>query len=208
MNPDIPQYGNEKLIVFDMIGTLTTNPHLISQIFHLTFPSIDVPMVRKYYAKYSVDKISRKTFWRGVGFQNFPSQEAKFLGNITLKQGVLEMLGELKKDYKLALFSNIPKEWGAYLKEKYGFEKVFDGIVFSGDYGLKKPEEKIYNVLINKFQKINPRNMIFVDDDLEDLKTGKEFFMETIWLESAQLAGDFKPDHVIQDIFEIMSIVK
>ena len=202
------QFSNDKLIVFDMIGTLTTNPHLISQIFYLTFPSIDTKLVKKYYEDYKVDRIDRKAFWSGVGFDNFSSQEKRFLGNINFKQGVFDMLGLLKKRYKLALFSNIPKEWGHYLEEKFGFKDIFDVAIFSGDHGLKKPEREIYELLLGRFQYINPTNIYFVDDDLEDLKTGKEFLMKTIWLESDQLEKGFKADYVIQDIFEIINIVK
>lgn len=202
------QYSNEKAIVFDMIGTLTTNPHLISQIFYLTFPSIDTKLVKKYYEDYKVDRIDRKAFWSGVGFDNFLTQEKRFLENINFKQGVLDMLEVLKKQYKLALFSNIPKEWGHYLEEKFEFKDLFEVTIFSGDYGLKKPDKEIYELLLSRLQYINPNNIYFIDDDLEDLKTGKEFLMKTVWLESDQLEKGFKADYVIKDIFEIINIVK
>jgi len=208
MDLETKQYSNEKLIVFDMIGTLTTNPHLISQIFYLTFPSIDTDLVREYYGDYKIDRIDRKTFWNGVGFDDFSTQEAKFLGNISLKRGVLDMLKMLKKYYKLALFSNIPKEWGHYMENKYGFKDIFDVIIFSGDYGMQKPDSEIYEVLLSKFPGIDPKNMYFVDDDLEDLETGKKYLMNTIWLDSNQFSRSFKPDYIIHDIFEIINIVK
>lgn len=208
MDSETKQYSNEKLIIFDLIGTLTTNPHLISQIFYLTFPSIDTHLVREYYNDYKIDKIDRKAFWNGVGFDNFSTQEARFLGNISLKQGVLDMLKVFKKYYKLALFSNIPKEWGHYMENKYGFKDIFDAIIFSGDYGMQKPDSEIYEVLLSKFQDIDPKNIYFVDDDLEDLETGKKYLMNTIWLDSSQFSRTFKPDYVIHDIFEVINIVK
>ncbi len=208
MDSETKQYSNEKLIIFDLIGTLTTNPHFISQIFYLTFPSINTDLVREYYNDYKIDKIDRKAFWNGVGFDNFSTQEARFLGNISLKQGVLDMLKVFKKYYKLALFSNIPKEWGHYMENKYGFKDIFDAIIFSGDYGMQKPDSEIYEVLLSKFQGIDPKNMYFVDDDLEDLETGKKYLMNTIWLDSSQFSRTFKPDYVIHDIFEVINIVK
>ncbi len=208
MGLETKQYSNEKLIIFDLIGTLTTNPHFISQIFYLTFPSINTDLVREYYNDYKIDKIDRKAFWNGVGFDNFSTQEARFLGNISLKQGVLDMLKVFKKYYKLALFSNIPKEWGHYMENKYGFKDIFDAIIFSGDYGMQKPDSEIYEVLLSKFQGIDPKNMYFVDDDLEDLETGKKYLMNTIWLDSSQFSRTFKPDYVIHDIFEVINIVK
>ncbi len=202
------EFSDDKLIVFDMIGTLTTNPHLISQIFYLTFPSIDTKLVKKYYEDYKIDKISKEEFWRGVGFEKFSDQESRFLMNISLKEGVVDMLRVLKNHYRLAILSNIPKEWGHFIQKQYHFDDIFDEIVFSGDYKTKKPDHKIYQIMVNKFSDIAPENVYFVDDDLDDLKVGKGYLMNTIWLESDQLSREYIPDYVIKDIFEIINIVK
>ena len=47
-----------------MIGTLTTEPHLISKVFMTALPGFDRDTVKKYYEEYKIDNISRETFGR------------------------------------------------------------------------------------------------------------------------------------------------
>lgn len=202
------EYSDEKLIIFDMIGTLTTNPHLISQILHLMMPSISIEKLRREYWDYRVSRIDKDTFWKNIGIPNSESFEEKFLNNIHFKKGVLDMAKRIKKNHKLAILSNIPKEWGDFLIKEYLLDSIFNEIVFSGDYKMKKPKVGLYKVLVKKFPSISTKNMFFVDDDLEDLKTGGRLGMKTIWLKSDQISDDYVPDHVIEDISEMESIVK
>ncbi len=201
------EYSNEKLVIFDMIGTLTTNPHLISQILHLMMPNISINLLRREYWDYRVSRIDRDTFWKNIGIPNSESFEEKFLNNIHFKKGVLEMARAMKGKYKLAILSNIPKEWGAFLIKEYSLDSIFDEIVFSGDYKMKKPKVGLYKVLINKFPDISSNNMYFVDDDLEDLETGGRLGMNTIWLKSGQISDSYVPNYVIEDISEIESLI-
>jgi len=94
------------------------------------------------------------------------------------------------------------------LSEKFNFKEFFDEIVFSGDYKVKKPDHQIYKILVDKFPEISPSNVFFVDDDLEKLKSAKDYLMKTIWLQSNEISTDFVPDFVIQDITEVKDIVK
>lgn len=201
-------YSEEKLVVFDMIGTLTTEPHLISQVFLSAIPGLERDVVKKYYEEYKVDNISRETFWENVGIKEFEELERKFLDSIFLRERITTLLKEMKKHYRLAILSNIPKEWGHFLSEKFNFKEFFDEIVFSGDYKVKKPDHQIYKILVDKFPEISPSNVFFVDDDLEKLKSAKDYLMKTIWLQSNEISTDFVPDFVIQDITEVKDIVK
>ena len=62
--------------------------------------------------------------------------------------------------------------------------------------------------MVDKFPEISPSNVFFVDDDLEKLKSAKDYLMKTIWLQSNEISTDFVPDFVIQDITEVKDIVK
>lgn len=200
-------YTEEKLVVFDMIGTLTTEPHLISKVFMTALPGFDRDTVKKYYEAYKIDSISRETFWESIGIKEFEELEKKFLDSVFLREGIIKFLTEMKEHYKLAILSNTPKEWGHYLSEKFGFKEIFDEIVFSGDYKVAKPNHLLYKILDDKFPEISSSNVFFVDDELEDLRSGKDYLMKTIWLQSEQTSTDFVPDYVIQDITEVKDIV-
>lgn len=202
------EYSDDKLVVFDMIGTLTTNPHLISEVFHSVFPEIDKTLVKKHYEEYKVDNINRETFWRNIGIKDFEDKEKKFLESITLRDDVFKTLKRMKSLFCLGILSNIPKEWGHYISNKFHFKDLFDEIVFSGDYKVKKPDPGIYKIFISKFPKISPENIYFADDDLEKLQSGKDFLMRTIWLKSDQVSYDYVPDYIVEKVSEIEDIIK
>ncbi len=207
MNIKTQEYTDEKLVVFDMIGTLTTNPHLISDVFRSVIPNIERDLIKKHYEEYKVDNIRRETFWKNIGIENFEGLERKFLDSILLREGVLELLQKMEEKHLLAILSNIPKEWGHYIEEKYNLKNYFNEIVFSGDYKVKKPNHEIYKILVDKFPSIAPENVYFIDDDLGDLKSGKDYLMKTVWLKSDQVSDRYVPDYIIEDISDIEDII-
>ena len=198
----------ERLVIFDMIGTLTSNPHLISQILHLMIPNKSINLIRREYWNYQVSRISKSTFWNNIGVANYEDFEERFLSKILFKMGVLEMATRMKKDSRLAILSNIPSEWGYYLVQKFNLRDIFDEIIFSGDYKIKKPKPGLYDTLLKKFPNANPKQIFFVDDDIEDLITGARFNMRTIWLKSGRTSDSFTPDYIIEDILEIEELIR
>jgi len=195
----------EKLIVFDMMGTLTTNPHLVSDILSRFLSKTDKKAIRSAYELYKIDKISNLEFWSRVDAKD-RNIEKKMLKGIELRKETMSVLRTLKRDYRLAILSNVPKEWGHYLSKRFNFSKYFDEIVFSGDYGVKKPDPEIYELLLNKFRYLE-ESVYYIDDELNDLKTGNKYSMTTIWLKQEQKDSDYSPDFVIEDLAQVREIV-
>lgn len=88
-----------------------------------------------------------------------------------IKETTIPLLQELNaKGYKLYYLSN----WDlwSYQLQKHVFDELLtyleDG-VFSFEVGCEKPDEKIYHILLNRFQ-INPNNAIFFDDRSENIQ--------------------------------------
>jgi len=84
----------------------------------------------------------------------------------------LDFLQELSKKYRLFLLSNtdsihintFEKNNASFFKDFYAcFEKVY----FSFDMGLRKPNPKIYQVLLDNHNLV-PENTLFVDDKTEN----------------------------------------
>jgi FMN phosphatase YigB (HAD superfamily) len=62
--------------------------------------------------------------------------------------------------------------------------------------------------LLKKFPNADPKQIFFVDDDIEDLITGARFNMKTIWLKSGRTSDSFTPDYIIEDILEIEELIR
>ena len=85
------------------------------------------------------------------------------------------LIKQLKdKGYTLLYLSNWSK-WSRdeYLHNTFDFLKYFDGGIFSCDVKLMKPDHKIYEALLKKFN-IEGKQCIFFDDKYENIKASIE----------------------------------
>ena len=75
-----------------------------------------------------------------------------------------EYIKSLKgKGYRLYLLTNITEDSYNYINNLIDINKVFDGGIYSYQEHLIKPDYKIYNLLIDKFD-LNKSETIFFDD--------------------------------------------
>ena len=98
---------------------------------------------------------------------------------LILKEDVAEFLEELKeKDFRIYILSNLSRESYEYIK-KYDFWQKVDGSIFSFEEKMCKPERKIYETLIQKYNLI-PEETIFVDDMKENIDVAESLKMNGI----------------------------
>jgi putative hydrolase of the HAD superfamily len=198
---------SEKLIVLDMIGTLTDEIHIVSKYLNELLEGHDRRKIREYYELYKIDQVSRGLFWKQFGVDNIDEYEKRFLNRINFRAEMPDVLSSLKKNYRMAILSNIPKEWGRYLAKEGEFNKYFEQIIFSGECGLKKPDPKIYKHLLSKFPHIATSDIFYIDDDLGDLEPSSKFGINTIWLTVEESEVDYQPDYTIDTLGEIEAIL-
>ncbi|MDY6894261.1 MAG: HAD family phosphatase [Thermotogota bacterium] len=85
----------------------------------------------------------------------------------------IEILPELKENNKLFILSNFHEEAFNYIRRKYSFFDIFDGMVISYKEKLLKPEKEIYQLLLNRYN-LNPEETFFVDDIVENIHAAEE----------------------------------
>ncbi|WP_028044499.1 HAD family hydrolase [Candidatus Stoquefichus massiliensis] len=94
----------------------------------------------------------------------------------------IQLLYELKnKGYLLYILSNFSTDGIDTLFKRYDFFELFDGAVISSKEKLVKPEEKIYQVLLDRYS-LNPSESVFIDDLLANVNTAKRLGMYGIYL--------------------------
>ena len=92
--------------------------------------------------------------------------------------GIVDLIRELKlKGYNLYVLSNMTRH---FIPNEYRFPifKEFDGIVYSAPIGIIKPNPKIFEYIINKFN-LNPEETVFIDDIKENLAAAARFKIKT-----------------------------
>ena len=81
-----------------------------------------------------------------------------------INKDIVEIAKKLKeRNYNIYVLSNMAKETYEYFKN-IDFFKVCNGIVISSHENVKKPDERIFNILLTRY-KLNPKECLFIDDD-------------------------------------------
>ncbi|MBS1266388.1 MAG: Pyrophosphatase PpaX [Candidatus Woesearchaeota archaeon] len=91
---------------------------------------------------------------------------------------MLDLLRKLS-NYRLAALTTISKEWLEFKKKKFGLDKYFELIVSSGQTKTKKPDPRIYEILLNKLN-ATAKECVFIDNNKELLLPAQELGMKTI----------------------------
>ncbi|UTW55007.1 HAD family phosphatase [Kordiimonas sp. SCSIO 12610] len=87
--------------------------------------------------------------------------------------GTVRILDRLAAtDIELYALTNFSQEkWPAFA-EQYEFTRHFKGVVVSGEERMVKPDPRIFNLIIERFN-LDPSRTLFVDDRAENVKAGE-----------------------------------
>jgi HAD superfamily hydrolase (TIGR01509 family) len=80
-----------------------------------------------------------------------------------------DVVKQLKKNYRLVIFSGNVRERVEFLDNRYDFLKYFDDVVFSFDYQKDKNDIEFYEELINHIN-CEPSQAILVDDEKKNIR--------------------------------------
>ena len=104
----------------------------------------------------------------------------------------VEMLRQIKEDgnYKLYALTNWSAELFPIALERYDFLHWFEGRVVSGEEKIRKPSRKFYQLLLDRYH-LQPSDVLFIDDNLRNIKAAEEIGMKTIFYKNpAQLKNE------------------
>ncbi len=76
-------------------------------------------------------------------------------------------IGKLLKQngYQIYILSNMAKRTYEYFSSKYDFFHIADGTIISAYEGIKKPNQKIFEILLERYSLISEECLLIDDDD-------------------------------------------
>lgn len=87
----------------------------------------------------------------------------------------LELVHSLKEDgYKTYVLSNIPEDCYLHLVQDFDLFKEMDGGIYSYQDHLIKPDPKIFQLLLDRYE-LKGEECLFIDDRLENIKAASAF---------------------------------
>ncbi|MBO5209875.1 MAG: HAD family hydrolase [Lachnospiraceae bacterium] len=106
--------------------------------------------------------------------------------HVRLYAGAKELLYSLKESgKKVYLLSNAQRIFTEYELFYLKIHDCFDGILISSDYGCKKPDERFFRILLDKYS-IKTEESLMIGNDLDtDIRGAKQIGMDTYYIHSA-----------------------
>jgi 2-haloacid dehalogenase len=98
---------------------------------------------------------------------------------------VVAILTDLRdRPVGLYALSNFSSELFRQARPRFAFLEWFDGIVISGDEGVVKPDTRIYEVLVDRFE-LTPSRTVFIDDRQDNVAAAREAGLVGVHFRSA-----------------------
>ncbi|MBF8280906.1 MAG: uncharacterized protein HW383_679 [Candidatus Magasanikbacteria bacterium] len=141
-------------------------------------------VVSDIYHDYYCGQVDRDTFWLTV-LQHLNLQStlelnpealsASYLSSYVVYEEVLEKALELKKKYRVGLFSNLTPEMRDHIRRAHSLEKIFDAEVYSCDAAVRamKPETAPYETALAKLGAL-PSEAFFIDNSPKNIAVARE----------------------------------
>ncbi len=125
--------------------------------------------------KLSTEELLEKFIFNDKEYKEEITKAYQTVGNtIELFPYSVAWIKELKqRGYRVYILSNYAEVTYEQTKEKMEFLPYVDGAVFSFQCKWIKPEREIYEELCRKYS-IEPRESVFLDDRLENIKKAQE----------------------------------
>ncbi|UIR56759.1 HAD family phosphatase [Sphingobacterium sp. SRCM116780] len=95
----------------------------------------------------------------------------------------VSLLYKLKAKYKIYGLTNWSAETISIAYDRFSFFEEFDGIVVSGQEKMIKPDRQIYHLLLDRYN-LKAEHTIFIDDNINNVKTAEEIGLYGIHFES------------------------
>ena len=123
---------------------------------------------------------------------------------------VPEVLKSLKeKDFKLAILSNGTPDLLDELVKSNNLENIFDDIFSIEEVGVYKPDSKVYDMPIKKYQ-IQKDEVAFLSANTWDVSGGGNYGFNSIWVNRNNNIFDnldYVSKHQIDDLSKLLDII-
>jgi len=176
--------------------------------------------IRNYVAENLIGKVTNLEEIRYEAFRETlkvagrPNDElAKHLNEVYLKHrfedielfdDVLPTLNALKEKYSLIILSN-----GNSYPKKCGLDNIFTQVIFSQDYGISKPDSRIFEIAMEKARCNNDQIIHIGDDLISDIMGAQRVGITSVWVNRENYPNQTPiiPDYEVNNLTQILEIL-
>ena len=107
-----------------------------------------------------------------ISFDEFKRLYEEELSSVKYYKEVVDYVHSLKNRCKIAILSNLMPFDKNRIDTQYDLDE-FDYVYLSFEIGLRKPDKQIYEYVLNDL-KIDAKDILFIDDDTDNISMAKE----------------------------------
>ncbi len=154
-----------------------------------THPEVDVVEVFRHIFE-NKNKKASKSLATHIA-QQFRAFSTEY---IRVFDGVTDALKELRRaGKKLFVLSNAQTCFTKPELSRLGLLKLFDGVVYSSDEGVAKPDAALFNRLIDKYKLVRKECVYIGNDPLTDVDGARNAKIDCLWLKTTHTSKDVQP---------------
>jgi putative hydrolase of the HAD superfamily len=185
-----------KAVIFDFGGVIASSVRAtikaqLKKDLHLS--DEEIVKLRQQQIVFSQSEGSEAIFWETIAKQKNISLPPSWASNwystiikaVVVDKEMMQLVEELKhQQLCVGLLSNIDKEYAELLRE-YGYYQPFNPCILSCDIGIRKPDVRMYQALLDTLS-LSPEDVIFIDDKADNIAAAKSRGFDTILFENAE----------------------
>ncbi|MBL0167004.1 MAG: HAD family hydrolase [Propionivibrio sp.] len=130
---------------------------------------------------------------------------------LQLYPGVDQTIRQLHQNYRLAIVSDAQTAYAIPELNAVGLYGYFDPIIVSGDYGYRKPDERLFTNALSAMG-IDASEVIYVGNDMHcDVHGAQRLGIKTVFFKSNQGNQEMQgvePDYIIYHFPELLNAVR
>lgn len=182
----------EKLALFYSFNGAYYNVKELKAAYKRKIKETQLSIMNTDYPDFPIENIFQSLFeYKGVQVSEYTikatAQMFRILSIKYLKlyDGVLELLDLLKEKKKnIYLLSNAQRIFTLYEIKALGIYEYFDGIYFSSDHYVCKPDKILYNKLLKEFN-LEVKNSIMIGNDfIADIEGASYAGLDSLYIDS------------------------
>lgn len=149
-----------------------------------------VQLVVAYFVSGFLAKFFKKIFFRPVIL--FDLHNVMIAGDWEVEDmyelpGTRMLVRRLRRRYFVAALTNMAPELWRMQDGKFNFSGEFDAVYYSGRYGIRKPERKIFEIVFSDLG-VRPGDVIFLDDREENVAAARKLGVRGVVFQNASQA--------------------
>jgi putative hydrolase of the HAD superfamily len=102
-----------------------------------------------------------------------------FLSKRSLNRKMVRFMADLKEDYQLGILSNAGDQARSLMTEVLNLDRYVDKIIISAEEGVIKPDEKIYQIAMDRLD-AKPDQTLFIDDYFDNVQAAERLGMTAV----------------------------